>query len=115
MSSAETNNRTRNRRISALAVSSLGSSIIAVMLAFVYFSWLESESSEVQSDMMRYVWWAMWLNVAWSYISGLGALIQNFSERYGLRLWWLAWFGMVISSGVPAYYVILVVHLFAPW
>ncbi len=105
MSTPETNSGIEKRRVSALGISSLGLSIIAAILAFVFFSWL------VPVDMEDYVWRAMWICIALSYVCGIGALIQRGFRRNSPRLWWLALFGMGISTGVTVYWVIMVIAL----
>ncbi len=105
MSAAETNGGIENRRVSALGISSLVCGIIAAAAALVFFSWV------VPNNMEKYVWRAMWICIALSYIFGIAALVQRATGRRRHRLWWLALFGMAISTGPLVYCVIMIIAL----
>ena len=65
----------------------------------------------MQYYVWRAIWRAMWVCVALSYTSAVGALIQMRIGRCYRRLWWLALFGVAISTGVLVCLAILAIGL----
>ena len=102
MSGPETNGGIEKRRISALGISSLLCGIIAAAAALVSLTWLA-------------MWICIGICLGLSYICGVGALIQSLIQRVSgrrcFRLWWLALCGMIISTGLLVYLVIMMITL----
>lgn len=109
MSTPETNSGIEKRRVSALGIASLGSSIIAAIFAFLCLRSLLRVDMEYH--VWKAVWRAMWVCVALSYTCGIAGLIQRGFGGYYRRLWWLALFGAATSTGVLVCLAILAIAL----